>query len=140
MLDISVIIPSFKPQSYLYECLKSLKGQTFDHKRFEIIIILNGCKEPFYSDIQEYIKHNLSDLNINFIQTDTPGVSNARNIGLDNAKGEYICFIDDDDAVSSDYLKGLLEKANENTIVTSNISSFIKDIKERRENFLSAIN
>lgn len=135
MLDISVIIPSFKPQSYLYECLESLKSQTFDHNHFEIIIILNGCKEPYYSDIQNYIKHSLPDMNINFIQTDIPGVSNARNIGLDNAKGEYICFVDDDDIVSPNYLSDLLENADEDSIVISNIYSFIHNINEKRKNF-----
>ena len=59
---------------------------------------------------------------------------NARNIGLDT-KGEYICFVDDDDIVSPNYLSDLLENADEQLIVISNIYSFIYNINEKRKNF-----
>lgn len=112
---ISVIIPTYKPQAYLWECLNSLVAQTFPKSNFEIILVLNGCCEPYKSEIESYIiKHK--DLNVHFIQTDTPGVSNARNIALDNAKGEYITFIDDDDYVSPFYLEGLYKVSSEDTI------------------------
>ena len=54
-MKISVIIPTYKPKEYIWECLDSLKSQTFDKKEFEIILILNGCKEPYYSEIDKYI-------------------------------------------------------------------------------------
>lgn len=111
---ISVIIPSYKPQEYLWECLRSLETQTLPKDNFEIILILNGCKEPYYSKIQEYTAQ--SSLNINFMQTDIGGVSYARNIGLDSAQGEYIAFIDDDDYVSPFYLEELLSKASPDAI------------------------
>lgn len=82
-MDISVIIPTYKPQSYIWECLDSLKNQTFAKERFEIILVLNGCREPYYSQIHAYIENNLHGYNVNFIQTDQGGVSNARNIALD---------------------------------------------------------
>lgn len=135
MFNISVIIPSYKPETYLYDCLKSLKEQTYNKNLFEIIIILNGCNEPYKSNIQDYIKNHLSEINIQLIQTNTSGVSNARNIGLDNAQGEYICFIDDDDIISPNYLKRLIEKANQYTIVISDVYSFKYDIDEKRKNF-----
>lgn len=123
---ISVIIPTYKPMAYLWRCLDSLKNQNLEHTIFEIIIILNGCNEPWKSEIFKYVKENIDYLNINFIQTDTPGVSNARNIGLNNAKGEYICFIDDDDTVSKDYLNGLyscIKEENLFTIACSNVKT-----------------
>lgn len=113
-MDISVIIPTYMPQAYLWECLNSLAAQSLDKIRFEVILVLNGCCEPYKGLIEEYIRR--SDMNINFIQTDTGGVSNARNIGLDNALGEYIAFIDDDDYVSPCYLEELLAKASPDTI------------------------
>ena len=115
-MKISVIIPTYKPQAYLWECLGSLCRQTFDKNAFEIILILNGCKEPYYAQIKEYISVNMSGCNVILLQTDTGGVSNARNIGLDIAKGEYITFIDDDDYVSSKYLECLYEKVAIDTV------------------------
>ena len=114
---ISVIIPTYRPQHYIFECLSSLAHQTLDKQLFEVIIVLNGCNEPYYSQIDSYIKNNLSTLNLNFIHTNDGGVSNARNIGLDQAKGKHITFVDDDDYISPSYLEELYKLADENTIV-----------------------
>ena len=115
-MKISVIIPTYKPLEYIWECLDSIKNQTFSKADFELILVLNGCKEPYYSQINAYIKQNLIGYNINFIYTDQGGVSNARNIALDVAKGEYITFIDDDDYISSQYLEELYRKASPDTV------------------------
>ncbi len=115
MISISVIIPTYKPQGYIWECLDSLVAQTFPKEDFEVILVLNGCKEPYNTQIREYIAKHPS-LNINFIQTDQGGVSNARNIALETAQGEYVTFIDDDDYVSPSYLEELYAKASPDTI------------------------
>lgn len=114
---ISVIIPTYRPQAYIWECLLSLATQTLPKNLYEIIIVLNGCNEPFHSQIQQYIIDYLSAHQVQLIQTDTGGVSNARNLGLDAAKGDYITFIDDDDYISPTYLEELYTLADENTIV-----------------------
>ena len=114
---ISVIIPTYRPQAYIWECLLSLTTQTLPKNLYEIIIVLNGCNEPFHSQIQQYIIDYLSAHQVQLIQTDTGGVSNARNLGLDAAKGDYITFIDDDDYISPTYLEELYTLADENTIV-----------------------
>ena len=110
-MKISVIIPSYKPQKYLWQCLDSLCSQTFPKEDFEIILVLNGCKEPYDEQIKAYIEQH-SDINWNYIQTDMSGVSNARNLALDAATGDYVAFIDDDDYVSISYLNRLFEVAN----------------------------
>ena len=115
-MKISVIIPTYKPQAYLWECLGSIKNQTLHKEDFEVILVLNGCKEPYYGQIKEYISQSMSGSNVVLLQTDTGGVSNARNMGLDIANGEYITFIDDDDYVSESYLKELYDKASVDTI------------------------
>ena len=115
-MKISVIIPTYKPKDYLWKCLDSLKEQIFLIEDFEIIIILNGCREPYYSEIKDYISSKLVGYNVNFIQTDIAGVSNARNIGLDCARGKFVSFIDDDDYVSRNYLSGLYKLASDSTI------------------------
>ena len=134
-MKISVIIPTYKPQSYLWECLHSLVEQTYPKEKFEVILVLNGCRNPYETDIKYFIETKMQGMNLNFIQTDQSGVSNARNIGIDNAKGEYICFVDDDDIVSPQYLELLLEKANEETLVVSNVYSFTNSIEEKKTNF-----
>lgn len=115
-MKISIITPSYKPQAYIWECLDSIKNQTFPKEDFEVILVLNGCNEPYYNQIKEYIDKNLGGYNVNFIQTDQGGVSNARNIALDVAKGEYVTFIDDDDYISPKYLECLYDKAAPDTI------------------------
>lgn len=124
-MKISVIIPSYKPKEYLWECLGSLCKQTMDKRQFEILLVLNGCCEPYKSQIEAYIAKNMQGMNVRFIQTDQGGVSNARNIGIDEAKGEYLAFIDDDDYVSENYLKGLYETALRGVMSVSNMKAFV---------------
>lgn len=119
-MKISVIIPTYKPQDYLWDCLSSLANQTMDKNDFEVIVVLNGCKEPYQAQIQDFVACKMKDMQVDLIQTDSAGASLARNMGLDRALGEYIAFIDDDDYVSSTYLEKLYAKANFSTVVISN--------------------
>lgn len=114
-MNISVIIPTYKPSFYLWKCLDSLVAQSFPKTDFEVLLILNGCCEPYNSQIKNWISGH-SDLQVQYIQTDQGGVSNARNIALDNAKGEYVTFIDDDDFVSPSYLEELYIRATPDTV------------------------
>lgn len=115
-MKISVIIPTYKPQDYLWKCLDSLVAQTFSKENFEVILVLNGCTGPYKSAIEQYIAEKMQDMNINFIYTEVGGVSNARNLALDQVRGEFVTFIDDDDFVSVKYLELLYEKADADTI------------------------
>lgn len=116
-MEISVIIPTYKPQSYLWDCLASISAQTFPKDKFELILVLNGCSEPWKGAIEQYICHYMSDVCVNFIHIEQGGVSNARNLALDNAKGKYVAFIDDDDMISPSYLERLYECVASDTIV-----------------------
>ena len=113
---ISIIIPTYKPQGYLFECLDSLVNQTFSRRDFEVILVLNGCTDPWKGEIEYYIATKMQGMNVNFIHTEQGGVSNARNLGLEEAQGEYITFIDDDDYVSPQYLEGLYQTASPDII------------------------
>lgn len=129
-MKISVIIPTYKPKDYLYECLLSLKEQTFDKNDFEIIIILNGCKEPYEKSIRDFVGANLYSWNVTIIQDDKGGVSRARNTAIEVSKGEYLTFLDDDDYVNKDFLHNLYIIANKKNIVVSNFKSFIDGKKD----------
>lgn len=109
---ISVIIPTYKPQDYIWACLDSLVNQTFDRRLFEVILVLNGCNEPYAGRLKKYIQLYMSAMKVVFIQTDQGGVSQARNLALDRAQGEFIAFLDDDDYVSPRYLEALYVAAH----------------------------
>lgn len=129
-MKISVIIPTYKPQAYLWECLDSLVAQTFPKEDFEVILVLNGCNEPWKSQIEEYIDTKMQGMNVKLIHTEQGGVSNARNIALDLAKGEYITFIDDDDFVSPKYFELLYDKAKADVIPLCYPLSFVDGTKD----------
>lgn len=115
-MKISVIIPTYKPQKYLWDCLDSLVKQTFQKADFEVILVLNGCTSPWKSEIENFITTKMQGLNVSFIHTEQGGVSNARNLALDIANGEYITFIDDDDYISPSYLAELYRYATPNIV------------------------
>lgn len=135
-MKISVIIPTYKPQSYLWECLNSLRNQTLLSDNIEVLLVLNGCCEPYQSQIKDYfLRYDMG--NVRFFQTDELGVSNARNMALDNAKGKYITFIDDDDIMSNNYLLSLLEKADEEVLVVSDEKVFVDNISQCSNGYIS---
>ncbi|WP_455674369.1 glycosyltransferase family 2 protein [Phocaeicola sp.] len=136
MLLVSVIIPTYKPGKYIEECLKSVFYQSLSPISYEVIIILNGdLSENYVVMIDEILQNKPTLLVCKFCKTTELGVSNARNIGLENSVGEFICFIDDDDVISFDYLEGLLSIANENIVAVSNVYSFKENIIEKETNF-----
>lgn len=135
---ISVIIPTFKFQDYIWDCFRSLENQTLSFESFEVVVILNGCNEPYLSQLQDYKhKQDVNGIRIKIYQTDIPGVSNARNIGLSIANGEYILFLDDDDILSVDYLKSLYQNARKDALIVSNVFAFNTSIDERKQDYLT---
>ena len=136
-MKISVIIPSYKPQDYLWECLESLCAQSFTKEDFEVILVLNGCTEPYKTKIEHYLAKRMQGMKINFIHTEKGGVSNARNLGLDVARGEYIIFVDDDDLVSNNYLEELYKVSNPTCVGCANSYAFRSDISELVSNFIT---
>lgn len=133
---ISVIIPTYKPSKYIKDCLNSLHNQRLDSKQFEIIIVLNGCNSPYKEELMNFCKL-YNNLNIKILQTNIKGVSHARNIGIETALGKYICFIDDDDIISTSYLCSLLREIDEHSIVMSNVLTFTSCIGEYNYDYLS---
>lgn len=133
---ISVILPTYKPGDYLERCLQSLGAQTLERSAYEVIIVLNGCCHPWHDYIKNLCDKYLSDTNVNLIQIDTPGVSNARNIGIDAAKGDYIAFVDDDDYISPTYLQSMAEKATPDKVIFTNCISFDDNSGAQDENYI----
>lgn len=135
-MNISIIIPTYKPGSYLKDCLESINNQTMDKKCFEVIIVLNGVIKPYIEYIYSLTK--MYDFNSVVIPTETPGVSNARNLGLSRTQGEYVCFIDDDDKISPSYLENLYSKATPNNIVASNVKAFYNNSNKTEKDYIAS--
>lgn len=121
-MQISVIIPTYKPDYTLYECLDSLAKQTLSLDEFEVVLVLNGEHNPYEQEIQHYLGN--SPLKAQYIYSSEKGVSNARNIGIGHATGDYLTFIDSDDWVSESYLSGLLAETNENQMALADVRCF----------------
>lgn len=136
-MKITVIVPTYKPQAYLWECLDSIYNQTLPKSDYELVLVLNGCNEPYNAQILDWLsKHR--DLNVQFFQTDLGGVSNARNIALDNSKGEFVTFIDDDDFISSSFLKELFDNSSDSCVAISNTIAFDDLTKKEQIDYIVA--
>lgn len=99
---ISLIIPVYNARKYITQCLYSVMNQTY--KNLEIIVVDDGSNDGSL-DLCEEIAAN--DSRICLIHQENAGPSAARNIGLDNANGEYISFIDSDDYISEKMIANL---------------------------------
>mgnify|MGYP001345919546 CR=1 FL=1 len=87
-MKVSVIIPG----NYVYECLDSLMNQSLDALRFEVIVVLNGTRDPYWEQLSRYAKRHG---NIRLLHEAVAGVSNARNVGMKHAWGDFFAFVDD---------------------------------------------
>lgn len=99
---ISVIIPLYNNEKYIESCLRSVCKQTYDD--LEVIVVDDGSTDDGARIVKELAKN---DCRIRYIYQQNAGVSAARNRGVDRANGEYIMFVDSDDAVSKNCLKSL---------------------------------
>lgn len=124
----SIILPIYNVEKYLKECVDSIQAQTF--KDFEIILVDDGSKDSSPAICDELASQ---DERIKVIHKPNGGLSDARNVGTAEAKGEYIIYIDSDDFVTSDnFLKDIHEKvvATNSDIVLYKFSKYFDDTKK----------
>ena len=101
---ISVIVPIYQVEKELPRCLNSLLAQTYSD--FELLLIDDGSKDGCFRVMEEYAR---KDKRIRIFQKENGGVSSARNLGLEQARGEYVCFVDADDWVAPQYLEWMYQ-------------------------------
>lgn len=101
MPKFSIIIPVYNVEEYIIKCIESVLNQTY--KDYEIIVVNDGTKDQSIEKIK--------DFPVKIINQENQGLSEARNTGIKNAKGEYLIFLDSDDYIN----KELLQKVNEST-------------------------
>lgn len=107
MPKVSVIIPIYNVEDYIEECLDSVVNQTLED--IEIICINDGSTDNTLDILERYANN---DNRIKLISQSNSGLSASRNVGLDHATGEYICFLDSDDYFELEALEELYDIAH----------------------------
>lgn len=111
---ISIIVPVYKAEQYIHRCIDSILAQS--HADFELLLVDDGSPDDCGAICDEYAA---KDTRIRVFHKENGGVSSARNFGVDNAKGEWIAFIDADDYVHPDFLASLYAQHDADFIVGS---------------------
>ena len=103
---VSVIVPVYKVEKYLKQCLDSIISQSFSD--FECILVDDGSPDNCPNICDQYSE---KDKRFRVIHQRNKGLSAARNTGIENSTGEWICFIDSDDCIHPDYISILYSTA-----------------------------
>ena len=125
MIKVSVIVPVYKVEKYILKCLDSILNQTLIDIE---IIVVNDCTPDKSFEICKKYASNYK--NMKLVEKDeNTGLSDTRNVGLQEAIGEFISFIDSDDYIEENMLELLYEKA-----VNENLDIVVCDVKKVYEN------
>lgn len=108
MPKISVIVPVYKAEKYIRRCVDSILAQTFTD--FELLLVDDGSPDNSGAICDEYAA---KDSRIKVFHKENGGVSSARNLGLDNASGEWITFVDADDWIAKTFLESLYKPVSD---------------------------
>ena len=103
---VSIIVPIYKVEKYIKKCINTIINQTY--RNLEIILVDDGSVDNCPQICDDYAK---MDTRIKVIHKENGGLSDARNVGIHNSSGEYICFIDSDDYVELNMVEKALGKA-----------------------------
>ncbi|GAI69040.1 unnamed protein product [marine sediment metagenome] len=113
IINYSVIIPTLNQSAKLKQCLSHLSLLSFDPGLFEVLVIDNGSTDDT-KQVVDTFKNEIS--NLRYFFSDIPGLHTGRNLGFEKARGEILCYIDDDSFVTKGWLKGI-ERAFEDPSV-----------------------
>lgn len=118
---ISVILPVYNVEPYIRSCLDSLSKQLY--KNFEVLMVNDGSTDNSGVICQQYAD---SDKRFRYFEKENGGLSDARNFGIKESKGEYITFVDSDDWITEEYLLFLIEtlEKEQSDIVVSGYSQY----------------
>ncbi len=116
---ISIIIPVYNVEKYLAKCIDSVLLQDFED--WELLLINDGSTDCSGNICDEYA---IKDSRIKVFHQENKGVSAARNLGIDNAQGEWITFIDSDDWCASNMLNSIIPTKKNEQIISENIHEY----------------
>lgn len=124
---VSVIVPVYNVDRYLRECINTLLNQTY--RNLEIILIDDESSDQCPVICDEFAA---KDKRVLVIHQKNGGAGKARNVGLDIATGQYICFVDSDDRVHKDYIATLVNELKQNEVDIA-VCSYFYLYKNRKE-------
>lgn len=101
---ITIMIPAYNAEKYIGRCLESLKNQTYQD--IEIVIVNDGSKDKTQSICEEYVRE---DSRFRLINQKNGGEGAARNTGIRESKGQFLCFVDADDYVEADFIENMYQ-------------------------------
>lgn len=101
----SIIVPVYNVEQYLENCINSVLNQSF--RNFQLILVDDGSKDSSGEICDRFAQ---KDSRVKVIHKPNAGVSAARNTGIDIATGQFICFIDSDDWIESEYLQKIVDE------------------------------
>lgn len=129
---ITIIVPCYNQAHFLEETLASVLNQTYLH--WECIIVNDGSKDNTELVSKQWVA---KDARFKYFFKDNGGLSSARNYGLDNAKGDYIVFLDSDDCIAETKFEDSLNiaDAQDLDLVISDFAMFYKKTTENRRPF-----
>ena len=134
MEKISILIPTYKPGTYIERCLESIERQDFPKEYYKVYVALNGPRE----DYEGYLREVLSRFSFSseLFYLEQAGVSNARNFLIDKSVEEFVVFVDDDDVLSENYLEELLQASSHDILGITNSYNFFESLENLKENFV----
>ncbi|MCQ2217109.1 MAG: glycosyltransferase [Paludibacteraceae bacterium] len=109
---VSVVVPVYKAESTIRRCVDSILAQTYCN--FELILVDDGSPDNSGTICDEYAQ---SDIRVKVFHKENGGVSSARNLGIDNASGKYLVFVDSDDTVTPDYLLSMMQVESSQLVI-----------------------
>lgn len=105
MSKFSVIVPIYKVEKYVRKCIESILSQTYED--YELILVDDGSPDNCPSICDEYAE---KDRRIIVIHKSNGGLVSARNIGVQTASGDYICYVDGDDWIQNNFLETIYNR------------------------------
>ena len=130
---ISIIIPVYNAEDYLDRCIQSILSQDFNS--YEVILVDYGSTDSSSLICDRYSE---TDARFRTLHKTNGGVSSARNAGIDLAKGEYLMFVDSDDALMPDALKTMTEGLDGEDMVLGGYVSYMDCVPKMEVNPLHA--
>lgn len=127
---ISIIVPVYNTEKYLDECIQSILNQTYSN--FELLLINDGSSDRSGEICDKYA---LKDDRIKVFHQKNAGVSAARNLGLEHAKGEWVTFVDSDDYIGQNYLLDFIKLEIYEDLIYQNTIKFNDFNKEKLYTF-----
>lgn len=140
MIKLSIIVPIYGVEQYLRKCVDSLLNQDIPSSEYEIILVDDGSPDDCPKICDEYAERAKSEelrgksCSIKVVHHKNGGLSAARNSGIEVAQGEYIMFVDSDDYIEPNVLKGLLaQMERDNLDVLRYRLQYVRLLKENDE-------